>query len=64
MSDNPSTVVAPKGATTRRTDLVPSGKYVCEKCANVVEVLVRMSELPVCTKHTGVTVPMKKEGKK
>jgi predicted nucleic acid-binding Zn ribbon protein len=63
MSDNPSTVVAPKGATTRRTDLVPSGKYVCEKCANVVEVLVRMSELPVCTKHAGVTVPMKKEGK-
>jgi predicted nucleic acid-binding Zn ribbon protein len=64
MSDNPSTVVAPLGgATTRRTDLVPSGKYVCEKCANVVEVLVRMSELPVCTKHTGVMVPMKKEGK-
>ena len=63
MSDNPSTVVAQKGATTRRTDLVPSGKYVCEKCANVIQVLVRMSELPVRTKHTGTTVPMRKVGK-
>ena len=63
MSDNPSTVVAQKGATTRRTDLVPSGKYVCEKCANVIQVLVRMSELPVCTKHAGTRVTMKKVGK-
>lgn len=63
MSDNVSTVVAPKGAATRQPKLVPSGKYMCEKCANVIQVLVRMSELPVCTKHTGTTVPMQKVGK-
>lgn len=60
MSDNVSTVVAPKGAATN--SLVPKGKFECPNCDNTIEVFIRLSELPVCCNHATGKVQMRKVG--